>query len=120
MTCTTPEAATPEPPPVVLTGTLSILVARSGRPWLSLAVRCPACRRPHHHTWGLGPDGPPAEPTHRTAHCVRPGGRPQRGATPGYHVFPDATPENARVLAEYAGLIRRWEAGRTAVDKTQV
>jgi hypothetical protein len=46
MTCTTPEAATPEPPPVVLTGTLSILVARSGRPWLSLAVRHPLHGRP--------------------------------------------------------------------------
>jgi hypothetical protein len=80
----------------VLLGTLSIVPAR--RPWLRLVVRCPFCRRDHVHTWGI--DVEPDTPTHRAPHCTRSSSPYRLG---GYYVGPAPTPENQRVLEQYAG-----------------
>lgn len=99
-----------------LTGVLSLDLVR-GRPVLTLSVRCPHCRGPHHHTWGFDPLASPGEypsaPTHREPHCWRSRSPYRRPHGTGYLVAPADTPANARILERYARAMECATASHT-------
>jgi hypothetical protein len=91
----------------VYEGRLDVELDREGRPLLYLSFRCGACKRQHHHRWGLAEDG--AEdfaPHHRRPHCTR------RGAHPlGYFISPLPSPANRATFARYARILAEHQAG---------
>jgi hypothetical protein len=89
--------------PTTFLGVLTIIVTPRN-PLLEISFLCPFCRARHEHSWSLFA----FEPTHRTAHCLRPrkrpGGKRNHLLDTGYYVFPRNTRENLATLAQYARL----------------
>ena len=97
-----PAATRGLPTDALLVGRLSIARGLGGRPHLTVAVWCPACRATHRHGWELEGEGR----SHRQAHC---GGGPLREG--GYYVGldPAARAENEAVLARFRAALAARE-----------
>jgi hypothetical protein len=95
------------PTDALLVGRLSVEQDRlhRGRPYLTISVWCPFCKRMHDHGW----DDPPVRSdavTYRVSHCHT--SMLDRGYWIG--LDPAARDHNREVLRQFTAMLARWNA----------